>query len=277
MCILHDLNLHHVFQNIMEALERSKMVSPLFLKRVGYLLCTCSIDIYFESKSLIATQRSLYKWFTESLNDTTKDSIAIERLHCFKQIIEELKDNGNVDSGTKIAFMNLLKDLDSNNFSKLRFLNNKNKMNSSKPMFYSKLVKIKFDLKLCSAKEFCELINKIDNEAIKYIQIMNKCKIVIRDAQTLSIRHFMGEIDTTIEAHNEKFLFKSELSLKRLADAVHYRLAKQIPSGDTILSSCSLTNLKVLLQSPPQSFSKTPKDDSYYSSTTNENSYYSQC
>lgn len=265
MCIFHEPSLHFIFQNIMDAFEQSKAISPLFMKRIGYLLCTCTKDIYFDSKSIIATQRSLYQWFDDSLKDIDKSA----RLNLFKQIIEELKENGKVDSGTKIAFMNLLKDIDSFNFSKLRYLHSKkeNKLDSNKPIFFSKLVKIKFDLKLCSAKEFCELITKIDNCAIKYIQLTNKCKIVIRDPMTLTIRHFMGEIDATIETKNEKYLYRAELSLKRLADAVHYRLAKQIPSCDTMTSSCSYTNLKVLLQSPPHSFIKTPNE-----STLNDNS-----
>jgi hypothetical protein len=148
--------------------------------------------------------------------------------------------------------MRLLKDLDSLNFSQLRHIANiTNSRKETKPVFYSKLVRIKFDLKLCSAKEFCELITKIDNCAIKYIELTNKCRIFIRDPATLTIRHFMGEIDATIEARNEKFLFSAEQSLKRLADAVHYRLAKQIPSCDTV--ACSLSSLKILLQSPPRS------------------------
>lgn len=160
--------------------------------------------------------------------------------------------------------MKLIKDLDSHNYSKLRYsklryskLPNKKYTSTEgyKPMFYSKLVKIKFDLNLCSAKEFCELINKIDNCAIKYIEKINECRIVIRDVSTLSIRHFMGEIDATLEASNENHLYSAELSLKRLADAVHYRLAKQIPSCDTITSNCSYSSLKVLIQSPPRSLS----------------------
>ncbi len=206
----------------------------------------------------------MYQWFDDSLKDLEKPKIAIERLNYFKQIIEEFKINGNIDSGTKISFLSLLKDLDSFNYSKLRHLNNKQNNNNNKTksnnIFYSKLVKIKFDLKLCSAKEFSETINKIDNCAIKYIELTNKCTIIIRDPEHLNIRHFMGEIDATIEAKNEKYLYRAELSLKRLADAVHYRLTKQIPSCDTLTGSCSFTNLKVLLQSPPESYATTPND-----------------
>jgi len=247
MCIIHELHLHHIFQNIMEAFERSQMISSLFMKRVGYLLCTCKTDSKFDSKSIISTQRSFYLWFEEILKDQTKEPLTIKNLYNFKQIVDDLKEDGNIDSDTKIIFMNLFRDIYSLNFSKLR----------QSPMFYSKIVRIKFDLKLCSAKEFCSLITKIDNCAIKYIQITNKCNIVIRDPNTLNLRHFMGEIDATIEAVNEKYLFQAELSIKRLADAVHYRLAKQIPSSDTI-TNCSINNLRVLLQSPPQSF-KTSK------------------
>lgn len=162
----------------------------------------------------------------------------------FKPIIEEFKLNGRIDSGTKITFLALLKDLDSFNYSKLRQLtkyaeknnnynyNNNNNSNTktskNRPhnLFFTKLVRLKFDLKLCSAKEFCDLLNKIDNSAIKYIQLINKCKIVIRDTEHLTIKHFMGEIDATIESSNEKYLYRAELSLKRLADAVHYRLGR---------------------------------------------------
>lgn len=249
---------------MMEAFSKSKIVSVLFIKRIGYLLCTCYTEIYFDSQSIVATQRSLYKWFEEAITDSSKEVAAIEKLGYFKTIVEDLKTNGAIDSGTKISFMELIRDLDRHNYSKLRYLPNKknSSMEGYRPMFYSKLVKIKFDLKLCSAKEFCELINKIDNCAIKYVEKMNECKIMIRDATTLSIRHFMGEIDTTIEASNENVLYSAELSLKRLADAVHYRLAKQIPSCDTITSNCSYSSLKVLLQSPPQSL-RTSMNDSY--------------
>ena len=278
MCIIHDLSLHYIFQNIMEAFEASKIISPLFMKRVGYLLCTChkgniwqlhkknwkklnliTLDIYVASKSIIATQRSLYQWFDE--HDR-------ERLSHFKPVIEEFKLNGRLDSGTKIAFMNLLKDLNSLNFSQLRHLG-KHKENRGTPdMFYTKLVRVKFDLKLCSAKEFAELLTKIDNCAIKYIQLINKCSIVVRDQAHLSLRHFMGEIDATIEAKNEKHLYRAELSLKRLADAVHYRLTKQIPSCDTLTGSSSFSNLKVLLQSPPRSLVGTPNDSTVMDMST---------
>lgn len=254
MCIIHEQTLHYIFQNIMDAFDRSKFVSPIFMKRIGYFLCSCTTDNLFDSKSLIATQRNLFEWFNESLKDSTRDLATLERLNNFKQIIEELKVNGNVDSGTKIVFMTLLKDLDSLNFSRLH----KKLVNGRKGMFYTKLVRIKFDLKLCSAKEFCDLITQIDNCAIKYIQLINRCNIFIRDPDTLTIRHFMGEIDATIEAQNEKYLFRAEQSLKRLADAVHYRLAKQIPSCETDMSS--LASLKVLLQSPPKSCDRTPNE-----------------
>lgn len=168
----------------------------------------------------------MYHWFEEALKDTNRAQVSLERLNHFKPIVEEFKTNGKIDSGTKITFLNLLRDLDSFNFSKLRHFNKhtENKRKEKVGLFYTKLVRIKFDLKLCSAKEFCDLINKIDNCAIKYIQVTNKCKILIRDTEHLLIKHFMGEIDATIEASNEKYLFRAELSLKRLADAVHYRL-----------------------------------------------------
>lgn len=262
MCIVHDSEIHYLFQNILDALEQSKIVSSLFLRRVGFLLCTCRNEIYYDSKSIIHTQRSLYQWFEAALIDTEKQQVALERLAYFKPIVEEFKQNGNLDSGTKITFLNLLKDLDSFNYSKLRQISTQsdNKINKVRPgMFFTKLVRLKFDLKLCSAKEFCDLINKIDNCAIKYIQITNKCRIVIRDTQHLLIRHFMGEIDATIEATNDKYLFRAELSLKRLADAVHYRLAKGLPTCETIIDGNSFSNLRVLLQSPP-SLIGTPND-----------------
>jgi len=231
------------------------------MRRVGLLLCTCRNEIYYYSKSIIYTQRSLYQWFDETLRDTEKPQVAIERLAYFKPIVEDFKQNGNLDSGTKITFLSLLKELDSFNYSKLRLITIKN----NKPradVFYTKLVRLKFDLKLCSAKEFCDLINKIDNCAIKYIQLTNKCRIVIRDTQHLLIRHFMGEIDATIEATNEKYLLRAELSLKRLADAVNYRLAKGIPTCETIIDGNSFSNLRILMQSPPSLMIGNPNESS---------------
>ena len=257
----------------------SKMVSPLFLKRVGYFLCTCNKgnnskfdfkftkninlylkEIYYESKSIISTQRSLYEWFDESLKNPEKTQISIKRLNCFKQIVEELKQNGKIDSGTKIALMSLLKDLDSFNFSKLRQVTNEmeKKNNMRQSVFFSKLVKLKFDLKICSAKEFCQLLNNIDNCVVKYIEITNNCKICIRDINKLTIKHFMGQMDVTIESRNEKNLYRAEMSLKRLADAIHYRLTKLLPASDTIVGSSN--KLKILLQSPPHSAFQTPND-----------------
>lgn len=260
MCIIHDLTLHHIFQNIMESFEQSKMLSVLFLRRVGCLMCTCKKEIYYDSKTIFATQRALYQWFDDSLKDPRRPALAVERLTHFKTVVDEFRTNGCIDSGTKITFLSLLRDVDSLNFSELRRLaeemNNKKK-SSKRNLFLLKIVKLKFDLSLCSAKEFTELINKIDNCAIKYIQVTNKCKITLRDAEHLTLRHFMGQVDATIEASSEKNLNRAELSLKRLADAVHYRLVKQLPSCDT-MSNFSNKNtigtynhVKVLLQSPP--------------------------
>jgi len=244
----------------MESFEQSKMLSSLFLRRVGYLLCTCKNEIYYDSKSIFSIQRALYQWYDDSLSETKNRPEAIERLVHFKSIINEFKVNGRIDSGTKITFMSLLREVDALNFSKLRFntqdINNKKKPNK-RNIFFTKLVKLKFDLSLCSAKEFTELMNKIDNCAIKYIQVTNKCKITMRDIEHLGLRHFMGLVDATVEASSEKNLVRAELSLKRLADAVHYRLVKQLPSCDTISTHenkydvCSYNNFKVLLQSPP--------------------------
>jgi hypothetical protein len=268
MCIIHDLSLHYLFQNIIEAFDQSKMISAYFLRRVGCLICTCKKDIYYDSKTIISTQRALYQWFEDSLADPQRPQVAVERLAHFKPIIDEFRQNGHIDSGTKITFLSLLRDLDSLNFSKLRRLSeqmsNKKKL-TKRNIFFVKLVKLKFDLKLCSVKEFAELISKIDNCAIKYIQLTNKCKIVMRDTDRLSLKNFMGTIEATVEAKNEKNLYKAELALKRLADAVHYRLAKQIPSCDTILGG---STFKFLLQSPPDSKLTTPNDTSIELSTS---------
>ena len=218
-------------------------------------------EIYYDSKTIFSIQRALYQWYEDSLTDTKKTPVAIERLAHFKTIIDEFRVNGRIDSGTKITFMSLLRDVDSLDFSKLRRTTedtNNKKKSTKRNIFFTKLVKLKFDLSLCSAKEFTELINKIDNGAIKYIQLINKCKITMRDIEHLTLRHFMGSVDATIEASSEKNLNRAELSLKRLADAVHYRLVKQLPSCDTIsaandnkYSVSSYNNFKVLLQSPP--------------------------
>ena len=190
---------------------------------------------------------------------------AAKSLSHFKSIIDELKDNGRIDSGTKITFMSLLKDVSSLDFSKLRLLGDemKNRKQASKRnIFLTKLVKLKFDLSLCSAKEFTELLNKIDNCAIKYIQISNHSKITLRDVAHLSLRHFMGQVEATVEAKTEKSLKQGEKSLKLLADAVHYRLVKELTSCDIMnkfglkAATGSFCDIKVLLQSPTQSLQK---------------------
>lgn len=309
MCIIHEESLHYLFQNIMEAFDKSKMLSSLFLSRVGCLICTCKKDLYYDSKTLISTQRSLYQWFDESLVDSLKAPIQIERLNCFKTIVDDLKQNGHIDSGTKITFLRLLKDLDSFNYSKLRKLAEKTtsidhppptaatstttNYSSSKDttsvsvssesstkrlatlkvsnLFFCKLVILKFDLKFCSAKEFIDQLNSLDNGALKYIELTNKCKITLRDLDHLSIRNFMGEVEVTIEAKTEKNLYRAELNLKRLADSIHYRLAKKIPSCDTVCGGGAFNNLKILLQSPPQSVLTTPNDSSISFSSSNFN------
>lgn len=60
----------------------------------------------------------------------------------------------------------------------------------------------------------------------------------------------MGELEVTLESKYEKNLKNSEFFLKRLADAVHYRLAQKIPCSDLIFGNDFLVNQKVLLQSP---------------------------
>jgi hypothetical protein len=188
---------------------------------------------------------------------------ATKSLSHFKSIVGELKDNGRIDSGTKITFMSLLKDVSSLDFSKLRLLGDEmknRKQVSKRNIFLTKLVKLKFDLSLCSAKEFTERLNKIDNCAIKYIQITNNSKITLRDVAHLSLRHFMGQVEATVEAKTEKSLKQGEKSLKLLADAVHYRLVKELHSCDIMnkfgLKATSFCDIKVLLQSPPQSLQK---------------------
>ena len=72
----------------------------------------------------------------------------------------------------------------------------------------------------------------------------------------------MGQVDATIEAKTEKLLKHSEASLKLLADAVHYRLVKELPSSDVMnnfgvkTTVSSFNAMKVLLQSPPRSLTK---------------------
>lgn len=213
-------------------------------------------DIFYDSKTIISTQRALYKWFDELISEeATKTPIAqqVERLTHFKPIIDEFKQNGNVDSGTKITFMSLLKDLYSFNFSKLRRIVEKmknKKKSSTRNLFVTKVVRLKFDLNLCSLKEFYDLLNKIDHGAIKYIQLTNKCKIVLRSEEHFTVKNFMGHLEATLEARTEKNLYRAELALKRLADAVHYRLIKKIPSFESFLS-IPLDTTNVLLQSPP--------------------------
>lgn len=169
----------------------------------------------------------------------------------FKSIVDELKSTGSIDSGTKITLLRLLKDTNELDFSKLRSICSKKSLR--KNVFFVKLVRLKFDLKLCSIKEFVDLLNKIDNSAIKYIKLTTKSKITFRDMDHLTIRNFMGELEATIESKYEKNLKNSEFYLKRLADAVHYRLAQKIPSSESIIGNGCLTNLQTLIQSPPDS------------------------
>jgi hypothetical protein len=238
-------------------------------------------------------QRSLYNWFDEALNDNIKSPIQTERLACFKPVVDQLKSSGRVDSGTKITLLRLLRDLDSFDYSKLRRLvdhpatqnqprgdttttgdetsgSNYNAAAAakwSKSLFFVKLVILKFDLKFCSAKEFVELLGKLDNGAIKYIELTHKCRITLRDLDRLSVRNFMGEIEATIESRSDKALVRAELSLKRLADSIHYRLAKQIPSSDSVcVGGGSFNNLKILLQSPVSSSVTASHDTSSASS-----------
>jgi hypothetical protein len=239
----------------------------------------------------------MFDWFEENAAKATDTSTLAGGLRHFKSIVEDLKQQGNVDSGTKIAFLSLLKDIVSLNYSKLRNL--KGGSSSEPPLmsstddsfrsnaggnkkcklFYAKLVRLKFDLKLCSVKEFIELLSKIDNCAIKYVQIINRCRITLRDVEHLGIRNFMGTLEATIESHFEKNLTRAELNLKRLADSVHYRLAKILPTSE----NSSLTNVHYLIQSPlNSSLSEISSDDlssctSYLPSTsvtTNTNATY---
>lgn len=155
----------------------------------------------------------------------------------FKDIIDELRSNGQIDSGTKIQFLKLLQDLSQFNYSKLRYL-----PKPPKRRFLMKVVHLKFDLKLSSFKDFCESLQKIDNCAIKYIEYINDSKIYIRDQHSLKIRHFLGEVDATIEASNPKDLQNSEIALKRLADSLNYRLLKKMPSASPLSPRSSSTN-----------------------------------
>jgi hypothetical protein len=163
----------------------------------------------------------------------------------FKAIIDDLHSNGQVDSGTKIQILKLLKDLSTFNYSKLR-----RPPKAPRRKFLMKLIHLKFDLKQCSFKEFSDNIQKIDNCAIKYIEHINDCKISIRDEKDLKIRNFLGELDITIESNNLKDLRNAEISLKRLADSFNYRLVKKLPllspnSNRTMSPMATKPNLKI--------------------------------
>ena len=185
----------------------------------------------------------------------------------FKPIIDDLQTNGRVDSGTKIQILKLLKEISKFNYTKLR----------RPPMlprrrFLVKLIHLKFDLKLCSFKEFSENIQLIDNCALKYIEHINDVRTYIRDRYDLKIRNFLGELDVSIEANTLKDLRNAEVALKRLADSYNYRLSKSVEpvtptrakNTTTILkigigSNLSLNNIPQMpLQSPTTS---TPDDE----------------
>jgi hypothetical protein len=117
----------------------------------------------------------MFTWFEED---------ASNMLSHFKPIVDELKENGCVDSGTKIAFLNLLKDLDAGDEYKLEHLAETCERRG-KNMFYAKLVMLEFDLKLCSAREFMRLLMTIDQGAFNFIQITNLSRIVLRDEKRL--------------------------------------------------------------------------------------------
>ena len=247
MCIVHDPSLHYLFQNMLDAFERSKMLSSLFMKRVGRLVCTCKTDMYYDSSTIIATQRGLYQWFASSSSSSSATSGSSSRLAAFRSFVDELRENGRVDSGTKITFMLLLRDLDLYDYSKLRALcyvdaNNQHYQRHNQVaadtaatrtryththphMFFVKLVRLKFDLNLCSAKEFQHLVCNIDNQAIRYIEIVNKCKISVRQPDHFRLVNFMGELETTIEVRFKLLFF---FFLKTF---VQYELSKTTKIG----------------------------------------------
>jgi hypothetical protein len=179
----------------------------------------------------------MFTWFNEkSVN-----------LSHFKPVIDELKRNGRVDSGTKIAFLNLLKDLDSFDFYKLDHVEESCEKRG-KTVFFTKMITLRFDLKLCSAREFLELMANIDNGAINFIMITNLCQITLRNANNLTIKNLMGEIEATIESEHERNLSGAEFYLRRLADIVNFRLAKKKPEHIS-----SLIDLKMLFTPAPNS------------------------
>lgn len=98
----------------------------------------------------------------------------------FKPMVDELKENGRVDSGTKIAFLNLLKDLDVGDAFKLEHIAETCRRRD-KTMFYARLVVLEFDLKLCSAREFLRLLATVDHGALTFIEMTNLCRITLRD------------------------------------------------------------------------------------------------
>lgn len=220
----------------MVAFEQSQIISPTLTRRVACYLCTCKSDFLFSSRSIIAIQHKMFTWFEEE---------ASNMLSHFKPIVDELKENGCVDSGTKIAFLNLLKDLDAGDEYKLEHLAETCERRG-KNMFYAKLVMLEFDLKLCSAREFMRLLMTIDQGAFNFIQITNLSRIVLRDEKRLTVRNLMGQIEATIESEHERNLNGSEFFLRRLAELVNSRLTKS-----SVADLTSMINLKMILQPAP--------------------------
>lgn len=204
----------------MEAFAQTKQLSYGYLIKVGAYLCCCRQDFLVDSKCIIKTQKELFDWF-----DFESENPSSLLVH-FKSIIQEFKINGNIDSGTKIKFIQLLKDLSSKNVRRLR--------NLPENLFVMKVIQIKFDLNLTSLKDFCDSLNAIDNCALKYIEYVNDCKIYLREENDLKLRNFLGEVDASIEARSVKELKIAEQSLRQLVQSLNYRLTKKIPTLEPI-------------------------------------------
>jgi hypothetical protein len=215
-------------------------------------------EFFTDYKTIIKTQQFLFSWFENIF--ISDDQKLVYKLQYFKSLIDDLHSNGSVDSGTKIQILKLIKETSRSNFTKLR-----RPPKLPRRRFLVKYIHLKFDLKLCSFKVFCDNIQTIDSCALKYIEHVNDVKTYLRDKNDLKIRNFLGELDVTIEANTLKDLRNAEISIKRLAESYSYRLVKtveqltlnRVKSTKTLLKIGVDSNFQPPLQSPTTS---TPDD-----------------
>jgi hypothetical protein len=271
MCIIHDESIHYLYQNMIEAFKQSRIVPEKFIVNIAAHLCTCDqgsrlqrsnfaysqfkflplshslIEFFVDSKNLFKTQDKLYNWFEKETQNSENQARA-SKLACFKAVVTDLRQNGRIDSGTKIEFLKLLKDASMRKYADL----------SAMPLrprraFLMKVIQLKFDLNLCSHKEFCDYLKTIDNSVIKYIEHINRFKAFIRDRNDLKIRNFLGACDVSIEVDDMRDLNGAITAVRQLGDSVLYRLSKKIPTDDM---SKSLNDVipsnyrKIQIQSP---------------------------